>query len=356
MRKLWRRVSRIDDVLEVLIFDVMLGTRWGRRATAGLAAVAGLALYLVSGALFTPPASLVLERRDSSPLIDDARWEQPSAELRQSVEALAIEPAHRARIETELARRAPELERARALLLDESWKFAGQPYFGSMRELATLFVARGLLRASIREHDEMAMVDWVTAARVGVAMATRRPRRPTMMEGRLSTKCEMMALGAIRKHVDAGRMGHFQEIVLDQWLGARRRYGRDMATYTAGEREFRERILRQAIERGVAFEPRAALRFRLIQPATRAGRVAFIERVRDELVARDGSRMLETFPSRLDFAVALFSRDRAVECAVREIAAHAGLVALVTSGQVEELDKTVKHIDARCNPLDLDGI
>lgn len=355
MRRLWGLVRRADDVAEVLIFDVALGSRRRRRVAAGLAACAGLALYAASGVLFVPIESFTSDRFDSAPLVDDATSHAASPALNEAADKLEIRPERRVEIEAELARAEPEMERARMLLHQGGWKFAGVARFDRMRGLAKLFIVRGLARAARDPGDEMAMVDWATAGRVGLAMATRRAHLPTMLEGRVSTRIQLRAFEAIKKHVDAGRMGHRQEVVLHQWLSFRRSQHVGMPIFVAGERDFRARLLRQSIERGILLDRWSPLDLQLLQPVTREGRREFAGRLRAAMEARGWATGVAR-PSRLDLVCALFSRDRAVDYMARTIAHHVMTEKNITSILDEELERTVRHVAARCNPLDLDGI
>lgn len=69
--KLGCLVRKVDDVAEVLIFDVVLGTRRRRAIAAVLAALAGLALYTFSGFLLAPALYMETRKIDSAPVIDD---------------------------------------------------------------------------------------------------------------------------------------------------------------------------------------------------------------------------------------------------------------------------------------------
>lgn len=284
--KKWKRIlGVVDDLLEILIFDLVFGTRWGRRLAGGLTLTAGLTLYLLSGLIFTPYAPIAFDPIDSAPYIDDATWTSPDGVIATVASEHQVPPDSAARLEAELTKFAEPLAKARQLLASGSPpRVISIPRFKNMRELANLLVARGVWRSSHGEGDE-AVRDWLAAARLGLVMVDRSPDRPVLIEGMIRTAIERSAMNAIRWHAEAGKLNMSQKFHIQRYLAHRGRWDRSLAAYMEGERDFFVKIMAQASEKGsLTLDGSFPSYNNLVMPARHADRVVFIERVRDAIL------------------------------------------------------------------------
>lgn len=369
MRKLRTVLGILDDLLEMLIFDILLATRRRRWVAAGLTGFTGLMLYLVSGILFTPTTTIPLDPVSSAPYIDDATWKSPADVVSQTCSQRTVPAGGLPALEAELEKHQDLLTRVRAKLEAQNPPhFSQVPNFRNVRELGNLLVARGVWRSE-RGESCAAMRDWLTAARLALVVADDRHRPITLIEGMISTGIERQAMRAIQAHVDAGRTIPCNATKFTDYLEVRARYNRTLAGYLRGERAFAERMLGRARELGCLNFDDGLPRFgNLFMPVRHADRVLFIDGLRDTLARyhdRVAAEALKPSPRSLeeaeldqlataddstvrggpvDFVAALFSRPRAVSFVSRWILdiAHPNIEA--AGKRIETLEDEVQAI------------
>lgn len=378
--KMARTVRLIDNVLEVLVFDVALATPRRRRVAALLVAMAGLAAYLVSGLVFTPTLQIEFDPISTAPYVDDATWQAPGPVIAETLSDMKITPARDKALAVELGKYSRQLQSVYNLLdAVPPPRFAGVPRYRTVRDIANLLVCRGLWRAARGEGDE-AVRDWVASARLGLVMARGSSNTgAVLVEGMISTAIERCALRALKQHIDAGRLEHRQEVRVDQYLKERARCPRTLASYMRGERKYFENIMEQAVRNGsLAIDGSVPRLVNLVMPARHADRVAMIEDVRTagrryyDALLPGGDSTRELVPADLDriaacefgpagastlaLVRAMFSRERAAAFVSRWVLSIANPNINTAGERIAALESEVRYIDQRVDPMDLEGI
>lgn len=373
--KLMRTVRRVDDLLEVLIFDVALGTSRGRRFVAAIAAVSGLCLYLLAGMIAAPVMVYDLDGPlSTAPYVDGATWTPSTWLIDTAAVDHAIPAGRRADLERDVAARAPALARLTALLaVDRPAPFHHTPWFHRAREAANLLMASALCEAAAGRRDRAAE-HLLMAARLGGALTDMPAGKTTVIQGMVGVATEKRALVGLMKHFDAHCASSATQVAVERYFAARPADRTTLRAFLAGERAVFERHAAFAIQHGTLAHERGRWANAFL-PARHADRAAFLTQVRFRV--RAAYHALETrapgavtqadldliagggTPVTLENASllrALFSRSHAVGVVARGVMLEILPPCEKAAERIAALDEVVAKARARAEVLDLEGI
>jgi len=202
-KRIVRTLQRLDDLAEVLLFKVLLGTRIGRQVVAITAICAAAVLYVSSGWLFNPRPVMLPESTSGAPYFQASAWTSPSDEVRDIGTTGILAPGRVAAIEAELAPRAAMLDRIVALTEAHYFlHFERTPPYKACLEIADALVARGACYAE-RGESFRATEQWLAAARFGRAAGWGRGDAKTFFEAMVTTAIERKAYQALQAEMKA---------------------------------------------------------------------------------------------------------------------------------------------------------
>ncbi len=360
LAKLW---TRVDDLAEWFLFDLVLGGR-RRRVAAGLAM--GLAGYLVSGFVLAP--SGVLEVRPEveyrsgriepfqALCFDDAT----RTLIEEAGEETAWTPGRRQEIADLLARRAPQLAAAVAVTGSGPVTLARTPDYREIRTLARTLVQRARLEASGGAPDA-AVRDLVTSFRIGRSLTLGvGGQKPLLIEGMIAVAVfgatEKVASGLVAE----GLLPAASLAPLVRELGTCQRQWPDLKKLGEGEMDYFA-----AFMDGWAATARLPSGFpsmqplRLILPIAESARREFardvLERMRSrqkEEVERCMQGLAPAAPesrfSLVDAVLAPFSRERAARTMVEVVWNLVGVNWSAAKRRMDQRSQAISQLRIAC--------
>jgi hypothetical protein len=295
--KLGRLVRKLDDVAEVLIFDVLLATRRRRLVAGTLAAVAGLALYVFSGFLLPTAPYMLSVTLDSKPAIDDKTWSTGSGKAMDVAVDFEIRPGDVAPLTKDLEAQRRTLNGIVELTSRGTFTFPNEPCFKYVREAANMLVARGVLTGN--EGNYSGAIDFRAAARLGRSVGRGANGRGLLIDAMIGVACERVAVRAMTKVARDGRMSDSAAAIILADLSARPRQVDPLEMSLRSERDYLLGIVARWVKDGsLPLEFAYGTPLRLWLPV-RAG-ARRVTGARMEALIRDAYARMETKARALD--------------------------------------------------------
>lgn len=363
-----RLIRLLDDLLEILIFDVALATPRRRRVAAAIAAACGVVFYGISGLLFVPVVTPSAEIVDGAPyLLQEASGSFPDLLRVVAVERLV--PAGRgAELERALEGQAARLDRLVSLLASTRPPALEQrPRYRELRSAAWALVARGVWHAE-GDRGGAAMLQWFTALRLARVVAQGSVGRPAnVLDGLVASAIEQEALKALTWYAD-WRMTPAEWGLMQRELRIRRAESKTLRDFMAGERAAAVRFFEKAHADGGFVEQELGIYLsRALLPLRQADRAAFVDEVRDRYLrvmdadialtagnaTRAGRHELET-----DHALVLapFSHEHAVTRMTNLIVSSMTVDYAMVGERLQVTERLARELEKFPEPLDLESI
>lgn len=203
--KLLRLLKTLDDLAEVLLFDVLLATKRRRRVCGALAAGALLALYLVSGYLVAPPPADVPFARIPAEMPGGLSIAEQDL-ISRAVGEGRIDRIAAARLRPLLMRESRELDRI-SVHTDPAILAQWCRIVSARRaaDVGMLLIARGLLLRQDFQHMA-AQNAWLAALRLGAAMTVPQDREDDVAAHVLGGLLQVRATRLLREEQLGGHL------------------------------------------------------------------------------------------------------------------------------------------------------